>query len=217
MKFLRLPLPVSADEGVLLMVFRCEVRPVIKDADKWSMLLFGRAGPRARRLSRLRGSRLAQSLSAEALCMELTGELLPGRAVNLEEDSSGKPYLPGCPLSVSLSHSGGYVAAAVAETRVGIDLQALRGISDRVLRRFYSQEEQSWIRAGDRTRRAIRLWTMKEAYAKLRGDGIFGGAQFCALFAGDRPETEYEDVRFLFPDAPDGLLFTVCLERQAES
>ncbi len=199
------------------MVFRWEVRPVSENAEDWAMLLFGRAGPRSLRLSRLRGFRLAQSLSAEALCMELVGELLPGKAVYLEEDGNGKPYLPGCPLSLSLSHSGGYVAAAVAGTGIGIDLQELREISDRVLRRLYSPEERSWIGAGDRTRRAIRLWTMKEAYAKLRGEGIFGGARFHASFSGDRPETEYEDVRFLFPDAPEGLLFTVCLARQAEN
>ena len=199
---------------MLSLVFRCEVRPVTKDAGAWATLPFGRGGPRALRLCRLRGGRLAQSLSAEALCMELAGEVLGGEAPVLEEDSAGKPFLPGCSLSVSLSHSRGYVAAAVAEAPVGVDLQETRAISDRVLRRVCSPAELSWIAAGDRTRRAIRLWTMKEAYAKLRGDGIFAGARFCASFQGDRLQTEYESLRFLFPEAPEGLLLTICLGTQ---
>ncbi len=199
------------------MVFRFACRPVSRDADSWAALLFGRAGRRAARLSRLRGSRLAEALSAEALCLELTEELLPGSALKLDEDEDGKPFIPGCPLFVSLSHSGGYAAAAVSDLAVGIDLQELRKVSDGVLRRVYSPEEQSWVSEGDRTLRAIRLWTMKEAYGKLTGSGIFGDSRFCASFTDSQLNTEYGDAGFLFPDAPEGLLLTVCLARQPDA
>ena len=199
------------------MTVRYQVCPVAADADRWAVLLFGRSGKRAERLSRMRGIRLAQSMTAEALCRDLLAELDPGAPFTPEDDDVGRPFLPGQPYFISLSHSGGYAAAAAADVPVGIDLQELRDVSDRTLRRFYSPAEQCWIGAGDRRSRSIRLWTMKEAYGKLLGTGILGGSRFSATFSGDRPETGYDGVRFLFPDAPEGLIFTVCLAERSES
>ena len=192
------------------MVFRCAYGPVIPDAGQWGALLFGRSDPRALRLSRLRGGRLAQSMSAELLCRELLASLRPVESHFLEEDASGKPFLPHSPLFVSLSHSGSFVAAAAADRPVGIDLQEKRRIREGVLRRWYSAAEREWIGAGDAGERAIRLWTMKEAYAKLKGTGIFRGDHFSAGFSGDSLLTRYGDVCFRFPEAPEGYLFTVC-------
>lgn len=195
------------------MFLRCAYRAVTTDAQLWATLLFGRSGPRALRLSRLRGRRLAQSMSGELLCRELLSEAEPEESFILEEDERNKPYLPGSRLYVSISHSGGYVAAAVADAPVGIDLQELRKISDAVLRRYYSHDERSWINAGEPTERAVRLWTMKEAYGKLLGIGIFSGIRFSAGFADGRIITEYDDVSFHFPDAPEGQCLTVCLAK----
>ena len=193
------------------MVCRCAYGPVIPDARQWGALLFGRSDPRALRLSCLRGVRLAQSMSAELLCRDLLAALRPGETHCLEEDESGKPFLPHSPLFVSLSHSGSFVAAAVADRPVGIDLQEKRMIREGVLRRWYSAAERDWIENGDTLERAVRLWTMKEAYAKLKGTGIFRGDRFSAGFSGDRLVTRYDDVDFQFPEAPEGYLFTVCL------
>ncbi len=198
------------------MIFRCECRPVSGDAASWAALPFGRGGPRYERLWRLRGPVLARSMSAEALCRELLADVRPGESLPLSEDENGRPFLPGCPLSVSLSHSGDYVAAAVAEVPIGIDLQEIRDISDRVMERLYSREERAWVRAGDRACRATRLWTMKEAFGKHRGTGLIAGSAFFAAFSEDRPQTRYGGIRFLFPDAPEGLLLSVCLEIPAE-
>ena len=105
------------------------------------------------------------------------------------------------------------MAAAIADKPLGIDLQKLRRISDAVLRRYYSSDERSWIIEGDPTERAVRLWTMKEAYGKMLGIGIFGGVRFYAAFSDGRIVMEYDDAAFLFPDGPEGILFTVCLAK----
>lgn len=193
------------------MVFRCAYGPVIADSQPWAELLFGRCDPRALRMSRLRGKRLAQSMSAELLCRSLLEELRPGESHCLQEDASGKPFLPHCPLFISISHSGGYVAAALADTPLGIDLQEMREIREGVLRRCCSEAERRWIDAGNPAERAVRLWTMKEAYGKMTGAGIFRGNRFHAGFEGDRLITRYEGIEFLFPAAPEGYLYTVCL------
>jgi len=197
------------------MILRYDLRPVSPDANDWGTALSGRAGKRAVRLSRLRGGRLAEALSAECLLKELVTELDPGIRFLPEDDEYGRPFLPGLPYYVSISHSGGIAAAAVSDIPVGIDLQSLRTISPRLLDRCYSKEEITWIGLGEEVSRAIRLWTMKEAYGKLRGTGIFAPDRFFASFTDDRIRDQYADVRFLFPPAPSGFLFTVCTGVQA--
>lgn len=195
------------------MAVRWEYQRIITDAQQWGTLLFGDAGSRSLRLGRLRGRRLAQSMTGELTCRELLSELAPNAGYSLEEDSEGRPFVPGSPLHISISHSGGYVAAAVADRPVGIDLQELREISDAVLRRWFSPAERSWIEAGESKERAIRLWTMKEAWGKLHGKGIFSGKPFFAEITDGGIALEYDGLRFLFPEAPDGLLFSVCLSK----
>ena len=63
----------------------------------------------------------------------------------------------------------------------------------------------------ERSERAIRLWTMKEAYGKMLGVGIFTASRFNASFEGGRLLTDCAGARFLFPASPEGYLFTVCL------
>ncbi len=194
------------------MILRTEFAPVVRDADHWASLPFGRSGKRALRLSRLRGSRLAEAMSAELLCRKLLAELCPGDPLFPEEDERGKPFLPSSPLFVSFSHSAGHAAAAVADAPIGIDLQRIRRISDNVLKRFYSPEERLWIDAGEASERSVRLWTMKEAYGKLLGTGIYGGPLFFAEFEHDSLIMRYDHTEFFFPEAPEELLFTLCID-----
>ena len=198
------------------MILLTELAPVVSDADRWASLSFGHSGKRALHLYRLRGSRLAESMSAELLCRKLLDELCPDELLFPEEDHRGKPFLPGNPFYISLSHSAGYAAAAVSEAPIGIDLQSISRISDSVLKRFYSQEERLWVEAGAAAERSVRLWTMKEAYGKLLGTGIYSGPLFTAAFDHDRLITQYENALFFFPEAPDGILFTLCLGKTGE-
>lgn len=79
---------------------------------------------------------------------------------------AGKPVISGLPgFHFSLSHSGDMAMCAVSDREIGADLQKNRPVSDRVKRRFFSQREQE---SSD----LLRLWTMKESYGKLTGEGI---------------------------------------------
>ncbi|MDR2530295.1 MAG: 4'-phosphopantetheinyl transferase superfamily protein [Oscillospiraceae bacterium] len=91
----------------------------------------------------------------------------------VERSELGKPYLPETPGKyISLSHVRGYAAAAVADSRVGIDVELLSRIARlRDIGRF----AQIVLAEGERADSAVELleyWTKKEAYGKLDGRGL---------------------------------------------
>lgn len=90
---------------------------------------------------------------------------------------NGKPYFQDYPFYFNLSHSGEYVFCAISDREVGVDIQQFRPVDEvRLTRRFFSDEEQKILeRCLDREERRkffYRLWTRKEAYGKLTGEGI---------------------------------------------
>jgi 4'-phosphopantetheinyl transferase len=89
--------------------------------------------------------------------------------------ASGKPYLADRPdLHVSISHSGDWVACAVAGVPVGVDIERIdrRRATSELIEEVCSDEEQRLIRRLPPTRREsffTELWTLKEAWLKRHG------------------------------------------------
>lgn len=94
------------------------------------------------------------------------------------------------PVYVSLSHSGDYAVCAVADRPVGVDIQKRETVRMGMLRHFFTQEEtQAFLVRyglnGEDARKGIlpkmaadeffRLWTVKESYMKLTGEGMAEG------------------------------------------
>lgn len=97
-------------------------------------------------------------------------------------DAQGRPRLrlagEALPLHVSLSHSGDWLALALAEVPVGIDLEVPRRERDwDALARFvFAPEECRRMQAAtsDAARAGVfhQLWALKEAHAKRSGAGL---------------------------------------------
>ena len=105
---------------------------------------------------------------------------------------NGKPYFQDYPFYFNLSHSGEYVFCAISDREVGVDIQQFRPVEEvRLTRRFFSEEEQKILeRCLDREERRklfYRLWTRKEAYGKLTGEGISASMGRNVLPAGELP------------------------------
>ena len=100
--------------------------------------------------------------------------------VEIAHDEKGKPYWKGGALSVSLSHSGGYVAVAVGRGDVGVDVERRRKPASAVAKRWFRPEENALLESlsePERARLFFRLWTMKEAALKYLGEGLSGGLE----------------------------------------
>lgn len=88
----------------------------------------------------------------------------------------GKPYFKNLPCHFSLSHSGEYVFCAVSDEEIGADIQMCKTLKNHHLeKRYFTEREQQLLvgeKGEERQKKFYRLWTKKEAYGKLTGDGI---------------------------------------------
>jgi 4'-phosphopantetheinyl transferase len=117
---------------------------------------------------------LRQSLSASAV-----------RAPHewrFDADASGKPSVRGSAISISLSHTRGFVACALSrDVRVGVDVECVdRSIDACELAAMCLDPcDAARVRAStaaDAAERFFALWTLKEAVAKATGEGLNGSA-----------------------------------------
>ena len=125
---------------------------------------------------------------------------MPPKDVELRSTAFGKPEVAavtGEPsIQFNLSHSGGQAAYAFARgRRVGIDLEAVRPLSDLdgMVRQVLTMQEQ---REFNRLPPTLRLpafyqcWTRKEAVTKAMGEGL--GRSFHSIQVGLLPGEEPE-------------------------
>ena len=85
----------------------------------------------------------------------------------------GKPLIDG--LEFSLSHSGNLVVCAVSDQPVGCDVEEIREAPKGVAKRYFSSGEQLYLSrfAGEEYDKVFfQLWTMKESYVKMTGEGL---------------------------------------------
>jgi 4'-phosphopantetheinyl transferase len=198
---------------------RFEIRPV-NPAMIESQFGTARLQPeRKRRIDALkRKEAIAASLLGDWLARKNAAELLSCAPDDLlvADGERGKPQIIGRDIHISITHSGGYAAAAAATRPIGIDLERQRPLPKTLFMRICSPEELNWVRAVPSLTlaRFFRLWTMKEAYGKMKGIGIFTDRRFSAGFVEGQLIELYPDCLFLFPDAPDGYSASICLARE---
>ena len=86
-------------------------------------------------------------------------------------DEMGKPYFKGGQLHFNVSHSGEYLALAISENPVGIDIQEPKTIKDGMYRKVVQPKEQELI-GEERQKDFLRLWVLKESFVKAEGKGL---------------------------------------------
>ena len=101
----------------------------------------------------------------------------------VQRTPKGKPVLSELNgMHVSLTHSGKYYTVAVAECKVGIDLQIHERFGKeteseaeeryrKLSHRFFHPEENDYVQ-GNPMSRFFEVWCAKESYVKYTGEGI---------------------------------------------
>lgn len=99
-----------------------------------------------------------------------------------------KPQLLHDDLHMNLSHCSGLAAAAVGRIPLGIDAETPRPVREKLLPRLCGPDETARILAAeDRELMFAQIWTLKESYGKLTGEGIRISMTEFEFLPGDPP------------------------------
>ncbi|WP_435189304.1 4'-phosphopantetheinyl transferase family protein [Streptomyces sp. bgisy126] len=157
--------------------------------------------------------RAAEHLASRTLLRYLlreTGEDTEGAGDGpLAALPGGRPYLPGrAGPGVSLSHSSGWVAAAVGRGRdVGVDVQVPAPVGDRLLRLCCAPGDAEALAAlPEEARRSgfARIFAVQEACVKAVGEGFSGRPWTVPVPLGARTGT-WNGVRWSAPRDDDAV------------
>ncbi len=108
----------------------------------------------------------------ERMYRETAGEDCPQIAIA----DRGKPYFVTGGLHFSISHTHRHVFCALSDRPVGLDAEEKdRQIDLRLAEKILSEPEKGRFDAAqDKRETLLRFWVLKEAAAKLAGDGLRG-------------------------------------------
>lgn len=108
----------------------------------------------------------------ENLYREETGQDLP----QILRTDRGKPYFVGSPYHFSIAHTPRHAFCVLSRRNVAIDAEeGSRKISPALVEKILSPEEKlRYDQASDKHRALLTFWVLKEAAAKLSGEGLRG-------------------------------------------
>lgn len=136
---------------------------------------------------------------------------------NVYLGADGKPEVDG--VSFNLSHSGSLVICAAASKQVGCDIEVVQKAPRYVAERFFCRQERDYLKSCKeelQDREFFRIWTMKESYMKMTGEGMrLPLDRFAIVFAKDMVSVQRDGVVqdcFIKEYAVPGYQVSVCAQ-----
>jgi len=143
------------------------------------------------KISKLRSpmNKNASAVAYLLLRVALINEYGINEALVFDYKEHGKPVLRNHPeIRFNLSHSGDTAACIIAGSEVGIDVQHVAGIKDKVAKKVLTDDEYSiFNKSSDPDGYFCKVWTVKESYIKKTGQGLL--FDFKTIAADDIPDT----------------------------
>lgn len=117
-------------------------------------------------------SRESEKLYTERLIGHIFDDLkINGCALN--KLPSGKPYISGSDLKVSITHKDGNIFIAICDKNIGIDVEKISDDNEKLAKRIMSEEMfEEYLASKDRAVFLYSFYSAKEAYAKFLGKGL---------------------------------------------
>ncbi len=85
--------------------------------------------------------------------------------------SKGKPYIKGYPrFNFNISHSGIFLAVAISNRPVGVDIEVIRDVNLKIAQRRFAENEKLFVKDRDSF---FYVWTRKESLTKRDGKSIY--------------------------------------------
>lgn len=128
-------------------------------------------------------------------------------AENISYLPNGKPVAEN--LFVSISHSSGRCAVCVSEREIGIDIEKITDRDfEKIVRKTFGEKEREYYFKNKTPQAFYEIWTRKEAYSKISGEGIRDVMRGTDTFSLDGYEFKTQTV--------DGFVLTTCEKRNTD-
>lgn len=165
--------------------------------------------PQDSSLSEKHISALEQSAAAElAICAAMKNSGRPFAPSDYAYKESGQPTIQNG--HISISHTEGYAACAIAREPVGIDVEREHTFSKAAAKRILSPQEELLRESANADELLSRIWTVKESFLKMTGEGIPGGMRTLELIAaGDGSSDVWTIKRGTEPEAGCAVLLSI--------
>lgn len=88
-----------------------------------------------------------------------------------------KPYLKDSNIYFNISHDKNTTVLVTSDKEIGVDIEYYT-YKESVMKRYYNEfEQQEIINSNNKEYEFTRIWVMKEAFVKMKGQGISYGLQ----------------------------------------
>ena len=112
---------------------------------------------------------LGDILARVEIC-RITG--LKNNQLEFSTNEYGKPFLLNHDVHFNISHAGDYIACAISDEPIGIDVETMKPFDIKIADRFFLPDEVAYIKAVDKKQRFYEIWTKKESRIKWEGKGL---------------------------------------------
>lgn len=114
-------------------------------------------------------AREAEKEAVRLIMRRASADLNRSEVFDLKYFDSGKPYIDEA--EISIAHSGNFAVAAFSDKPVGIDIQTVSEVKERVMKRCFLPEEIKRVNNSLCPKKTFtEIWTVKEANYKLSGN-----------------------------------------------
>ncbi|MDR0318998.1 MAG: 4'-phosphopantetheinyl transferase superfamily protein [Nitrososphaerota archaeon] len=102
---------------------------------------------------------------------------LSNRQLEFAVNTYGKPFLVNnSHIHHNISHASHYVACVISDVSVGIDIELIKPIDMKIVKRFFALDEQAYVSSSSQgdtvNERFFEVWTKKESRIKCEGKGL---------------------------------------------
>lgn len=136
---------------------------------------------------------LAAGMLARMGIAEILG--IDPKTISFGRDKNGKPYAKDLDIHFSLSHSGTLAVCAISDKPVGVDAEREKDVDPNVAKRLFVGQELEYVFKTEEnvSKRIIEVWTKKEAYVKMLGQGVSDFSTFDVFEKKSVQTTQYQD------------------------
>ena len=192
-------------------IYFCELNETI-DKSIYLTLLSLVSGEKQQRVHNMRFTidkklSLYSEVLVRALACQICG--LKNHELSFAKNEYGKPYLTGISqFHFNISHTRNAIAVAVANERIGIDIECIKTTDFNIARRFFTKKERLFIQGeadkeNETNKRFYEIWTQKEAYIKFMGKGL-------SISLGSFDVTKSSINEIVFCVETNGYIISVC-------